>query len=319
MTKIEVYSVSSQNSDGTAKGTSSNPPKRGYMIKINKFIAVLGMIAICWGVPFTGMSLAQSVSDIEHIKNFYVRYMEAIEESDREMINTLKHNFLTQEMQAKMGRLIDATGFDPLLRAQDVSPFGIQTLQCRHLEDDWYMVSYHRDEMDSVGIHIPLRIVKDAEGQSRIGYVTPASERQGYGNQIFDISEVVIEGDKDACTFIETFFKAYVYPYVRMLPSLDQDLERLRQTYFTPDMQKKYVTISQMFLEDASPIDPLIGKADFDAFWYSSIMVAPIEDNIFKIWYNTGYGVTYVKLTVTRQNGEYRISELNLDWSLYSF
>ena len=34
MTKIEVYSVSSQNSDGTAKGTSSNPPKRGYMIKI---------------------------------------------------------------------------------------------------------------------------------------------------------------------------------------------------------------------------------------------------------------------------------------------
>lgn len=283
------------------------------MIKINKYIAVLGMIAICEVLPFTGISLAQSVSDIEYIKKFYVHYMEAIKEADAEMMDTLEQKFLTQEMQAKMGRLVDATGANPLLRAQDVSDFGIQSLQCSHLEDDWYMVSYHWSEMDCVGIHIPLRIVKDAEGQPRIGYVTPVFAREDYGNHIFDISEVVIEDDKDACTFIETFFKAYVYPYVRMLPSLDQDLTRLRQTYFTPNMQNKYVTMLQMFLEDANPIDPMIGCADFDAFWYSSIMVAPIEGNLFKIWYNTGNGIICVKLTVTRQNGKYRISGLILD------
>ena len=283
------------------------------MIKINKYIVVLGMIVISGVLPFTGISLAQSVSDIEHIKNFYIRYMEAMEESDTEMIDTLELHFLTPEMRAKKGRLVDATGGTPLLRAQDVSDFGRQSLQCSYLEDDWYMVSYRWNEKDSVGIHIPLRIVQDAQGQSRIGYVTPESAREGYGNQHFDIPEVVIEDDKDACTFVETFFKAYVYPYVRMLPTLDQDLMRLRQTYFTPDMQKEYATMLQMFLEDANPIDPMIGCADFDAFWYSSIKVTPIEGNLFKIEYNTGDSIICVKLIVMRQNGKYRILELNLN------
>jgi hypothetical protein len=283
------------------------------MIKINKYIVVLGMIVISGVLPFTGISLAQSVSDIEHIKNFYIRYMEAMEKSDTEMIDSLELHFLTPEMRAKKGRLVDVTGGNPLLRAQDVSDFGRQSLQCSHLEDDWYMVSYRWNEKDSVGIHIPLRIVQDAQGQSRIGYVTPESAREGYGNQHFDIPEVVIEDDKDACTFVETFFKAYVYPYVRMLPSLEQELTRLRQTYFTPDMQKEYATMLQMFLEDANPIDPMIGCADFDAFWYSSIKVTPIEGNLFKIEYNTGDSIICVKLIVMRQNGKYRISELNLN------
>lgn len=272
-----------------------------------KLIAILGLLL------FAGCHLVQSVSETEQIKHFYLRYMEAIEVGDDEMTESLVQQFLTKEMQAKMGRLVDATGANPLLRAQDVSAFGRQSLRCRYLEDDWYMVSYQWSEKDSVGTHIPLKIVKDAKGESRIGYITPEFAREGYGNQIFDVSAVDVIDDKDAYTFVETFFKAYVYPYVRMTPSLKEDLAFLRQTYFTADMQKTYATMSQLFLEDANPIDPLVGCADFDAFWYASLKVDSIGNNPFTVSYNTCDGIISVKLAVTRKNGEYRISDLKLD------
>lgn len=137
------------------------------MRTLKKHIAILGMLL------FTGMALAQSVSDCERIKDFYVRYMEAIEVGEDELNMRLVQMFLTPEMQAKMGRLVDATGADPLLRAQDVSAYGRQSLRCKHLEGDWYMVSYWWSEADSVGKCIPIRLVKDGKGQLRIGYVTP--------------------------------------------------------------------------------------------------------------------------------------------------
>lgn len=283
------------------------------MIRIKKYSTIFMMLIAILALLFAGMSFAQSLSDTKQIKHFYVRYMKAMEEGDDKMREALVQQFLTKEMQAKMRRLIDATGTNPLLRAQDVSAFGKQSLQCKHLEDDWYMVSYRWSEMDSIGIHIPLKIVKDANGQPRIGYVTPEYTREGYGNQIFDISAVDVKDDKDAYTFVETFFKAYVYPYVKMVPSLEQDLVRLRQTYFTADMQIKYTTMSQLFLEDASPIDPLIGCADFDAFWYSSLKVESIGSNLFTVRYNTGDGIISVKLAVTRMNGKYRICDLKLE------
>ena len=269
-------------------------------------IAILALL-------FAGMSFTQSLSDTKQIKHFYVSYMKAMEDGDDEMREALVQQFLTKEMQAKMGRLVNATGANPLLRTQDVSAFGRQSLRCRHLEDDWYMVSYRWNEMDSVGIHIPLKIVKDTKGQPCIGYVTPEYAGEGYGNQIFNVSAVYVKDNKDAYTFVETFFKAYIYPYVMMTPSLEQDLARLRQTYFTTEMQIKYTTMSQMFLEDANPIDPLIGCADFDAFWYSSLKVESIGSNLFTVQYNTGNGIIRVKLAVTRMNGKYRICDLKLE------
>ena len=284
------------------------------MIRIKKYSTIFMMLIAILGVfLFAGISFTQSLSYIKQIKHFYVRYMKAMEDGDDEMREALVHQFLTKEMQAKMGRLVNATGANPLLRTQDVSAFGRQSLQCRHLEDDWYMVSYRWSEMDSIGIHIPLKIVKDTKGHPCIGYVTPEYAGEGYGNQIFDISAVDVKDDKDAYTFVETFIKAYVYPYVKMLPSLEQDLLRLRHTYFTADMQIKYTTMSQLFLEDASPIDPLIGYADFDAFWYSSLKVESIGSNLFTVQYNTGDGIISVKLVVTCMNGKYRICDLKLE------
>lgn len=255
---------------------------------------------------------AQTRSQAEEIKDFYACYMKAIETCNQKEENKLLQDFLTPEMQEKKGRLVQVTDSDPLLRAQDVSEYGRQSLACRHLEGSWYEVSYRWDESDTVGIKIPVRIKTDAKGKTRICYVTPYWGGSSYGDSLLDIAEQTVDDGKDAETFVATFFKTYAYNYVKMQPTLEQELGMLRQTYCTADMQGKYNALSRQYMDDASPVDPLIGCADFDAFWYSSLRVKPLGKNWFELSYNAdanGWNVR-VKVMVSEQNGHCRISDL---------
>lgn len=255
---------------------------------------------------------AQTRSQAEQIKDFYACYMKAIETCNQKEENKLLQDFLTPEMQEKKGRLVQVTGSDPLLRAQDVSEYGRQSLACRHLDGSWYEVSYRWDESDTVGIKIPVRIKTDAKGKTRICYVTPYWGGSSYGDSLLDIAEQTVDDGKDAETFVATFFKTYAYNYVKMQPTLEQELGLLRQTYCTADMLGKYNALSQQYMDDASPVDPLIGCADFDAFWYSSLRVKPLGKNWFEVSYNAdanGWSI-HVKVMVSEQNGKYRISDL---------
>lgn len=69
--------------------------------------------------------LAQTNLVANQIKNFYIHYMEAVGAGDRKIEKELIKDYLTSEMQKKIDRLISVTGSDPLLRAQDVSDYGI--------------------------------------------------------------------------------------------------------------------------------------------------------------------------------------------------
>ena len=255
---------------------------------------------------------AQTRSQAEQIKDFYACYMKAIETCNQKEENKLLQDFLTPEMQEKKGRLVQVTGSDPLLRAQDVSDYGRHSLACRHLDGSWYEVSYRWDESYTVGIKIPVRIKTDAKGKTRICYVTPYWGGSSYGDSLLDIAEQTVDDGKDAETFVATFFKTYAYNYVKMQPTLEQELGLLRQTYCTTDMQGKYNALSQQDMDDASPVDPLIGCADFDAFWYSSLRVKPLGKNWFELSYNAdanGWSI-HVKVMVSEQNGKCRISDL---------
>lgn len=255
---------------------------------------------------------SQTRSQAEQIKDFYACYMKAIETCNQKEENKLLQDCLTPEMQEKKGRLVQVTGSDPLLRAQDVSEYGRQSLACRHLDGSWYEVSYRWDESDTVGIKIPVRIKTDARGKTRICYVTPYWGGSSYGDSLLDIAEQTVDDGKDAETFVATFFKTYAYNYVKMQPTLEQELGLLRQTYCTADMQGKYNALSQQYMDDGSPVDPLIGCADFDAFWYSSLRVKPLGKNWFELSYNAdanGWSI-HVKVMVSEQNGKYRISDL---------
>lgn len=159
---------------------------------------------------------------------------------------------------------------------------------------------------------LPVRVKTDAEGKTRICYVTPYWGGSCYGDSLLDIAEQAVEDGKDAETFVVTFFKTYAYTYVKMPPTLEQELGLLRQTYCTADMQGKYNTLSQQYMDDGGPMDPLIGCADFDAFWYSSLRVKPLGKNWFELSYNAdanGWNVR-VKVMVSEQNGHCRISDL---------
>ncbi len=258
---------------------------------------------------------AQSDTVAEQIRNFYVRYMETLETGSLKEANGIGRSFLTPEMQEKNGRLIAATGSDPLLRAQDVSDYGRNSLQCKHLEGDWYEVSYRWAESDTTGIHIPVRIKKDAKGNVRIAYITPDWAEDKYSDHIFDIPNPKVNDKKDGRTFVETFFRAYVYPYVKMSSTLEQELEQLRQTYCTPAMLEKYATMLRESWEEEGPIDPMIGCADFDAFWYRSLKVTSEGKDRYAVNYSTGAQDWNIRLTVTvtRDNGKLRICDIETE------
>ena len=261
---------------------------------------------------------AQYVTKIEQIRHFYDCYMECFETGDRKMESDLLGKFLTPEMQKKRARLLNATDSDPLLRAQDVPEHARQTLTCRHLERGWYEVTYHTygwNEQDTVTIHIPVRTVEDEKGTLRINYITPYWGGSRYGDCLFDIPAQKVDDQSDAFIFVESFFKAYVYPYVILSPTLEQDSEQLRKQNCTSSLQEKYSVLKQSYLEDGEYMDPLIGCADFDVFWYRSIRVESIDSQTFRIRYDLGVKdwCNKIKMTVAQAKGRWFLSDIEVE------
>ena len=275
------------------------------------YLAVLLLFSL-----FALRTQAQHAARAEQIRLFYDRYMVYFEEWNNNKLFDLQSKFLTPEMLEKKGRLVTVTDSDPILRAQDVSEYGRQSLTCQHLEGDWYEVAYRWDAQDTTAIHIPVRVEEDEKGQVRINYITPEWGGRRYGNHLFEIPAQKVADRKDARTFVETFFKAYTYPYVKMSHTLQQDLEQLRKRYCTSSfLTGKYAAIKQEYMKDYEDIDPLVDCADFDAFWYPSIKIDSIDSHTFRFGYDTcvkGWHQN-IKVVVTRENGRFLISDIEAE------
>lgn len=275
------------------------------------YLAVLLLFSL-----FALRTQAQHAATAEQIRLFYDRYMVYFEEWNNNKLFDLQSKFLTPEMLEKKGRLANATDSDPILRAQDVSEYGRQSLTCRHLEGDWYEVTYRWDAQDTTAIHIPVRVEEDEKGQVRINYITPEWGGRRYGDYLFDIPAQKVADRKDARTFVETFFKAYTYPYVKMSHTLEQDLEQLRKRYCTSSfLTGKYAAIKQEYMKDYEDIDPLVDCADFDAFWYPSIKIDSIDSHTFRFGYDTCVKGWHqdIKVVVTRESGRFLISDIEAE------
>lgn len=292
----------------------------GTKVQSNSHSAVMGkyLVALLLFFLFVPRARAQHATRTEQIRHFYDCYMECLETGDCKMESDLLGKFLTPEMQKKRARLMNATDADPLLRAQDVPEHARQTLACRHLEGDWYEVAYRTyglNEQDTVTIRIPVRTVEDEKGTLRINYITPYWGESRYGDYLFDIPAQKVDDQSDARIFVETFFKAYAYFYATMSPSLEQDLEQLRKRYCTLSLQGKCADIKQQFQEDGEYMDPLIGCADFDVFWYRSIRVESIDSQTFRIRYDLGVKdwCNKIKVMVTREKGRFLLSDIEVE------
>ena len=128
-----------------------------------------------------------------------------------------------------------------------------------------------------------------------------------YGDDLFDIDEEEVDDRQSAKTFVETFYKVYAYYYVKMEPDLEQDVERLRKTYCTSGMEEKYVRLKEELKWEAPLFNPVIGNADFDAFWYKSLQVSPIAP---KGCFVVSYGYTKLRVCTQSLKGKYRISDI---------
>lgn len=234
--------------------------------------------------------------------------MEAINTNDRETEEKFLKNMFTPEMKGKRARLVCATDANPMIRAQDVTEYGIRSVRCRHLSGSWYEVSYRSRPQDSI-TYIPLRIMTDSLGNIRISYVTPEWGDRKYGDHWFDIPEEKVVDNQDGKTFVETFYKSYAHTYIKMGSDLEQSLKHLRETYCTPVMQEKYIhSKKEVELEDPL-FDPVIGNDDFDVFWYNSLQIYPSET---KGCFTVSYGYTKIRVALQCQDGKYKIADVEL-------
>ena len=283
-------------------------PASGKM-QVFRILVLLQSLLTTRAVKAQSLSVPSDGRQIEkYLQKSYQEYMEAINTDDRKTEEKFLQNLLTPEMRKKRARLACATDSDPMIRAQDVTEYSIQSVRCRHLSGCWYEVSYRPYPQDST-TYIPLRITTDSLGKTRISYVTPDWGNRNYGDYWFDIPEEKVIDHQDGKTFVETFYKSYAHTYIKMEPDLEQGLKHLRETYCTPAMQEKYVRSKKEVELEAPMFDPVIGNDDFDAFWYSSLQIHPTEN---KGCFTVSYSYTKLQVTLQCQDGKYKIADVEL-------
>ncbi|MEG1586517.1 MAG: hypothetical protein RR346_06555 [Bacteroidales bacterium] len=122
------------------------------------------------------------------VKTFYITYME----------NMLQHNsknelllkkYLSEGLLEKVTRVINATGSDPIIRAQDINSDAIETLSIKCLSKNWYMVSYYWNKKDDdTLIEVPIN-VQNIDGHCKITYITPIWNGSRYGDDLISCGD----------------------------------------------------------------------------------------------------------------------------------
>ncbi len=120
-------------------------------------------------------------------------------------------NLLTPEMRKKRARLACATDSDPMIRAQDVTEYSIQSVRCRHRPA--VGTKCHTARTPKIQRPISRYASTDSLGKTRISYVTPDWGNRNYGDYWFDIPEEKVIDHQDGKTFVETFLQV-VRPYL---------------------------------------------------------------------------------------------------------
>lgn len=168
---------------------------------------------------------------------------------------------------------------------------------------------------DTIGKYIPIKVEHTpGRGRVRIAYVTPEWGGRQYGDWLFDIRLTKVNDSKDAIAFLESFYKAYAYPYAMMAPAMENELELLRKTYCMPAMLEKYSAMKKELVDMDGNVDPLINCSDFDAFWYRTLKVESLAGGAFMVSYacNEDGWKVQLKVTVAKCDGLFRIADLDL-------
>jgi hypothetical protein len=250
---------------------------------------------------------------IQAIKNFYVAYTTNDNDS-------LVRNFLTKNLIEKVNRMGTASGADPIIRAQDFREDVIKTIKVRHLESNWYEVSYDWYSPWAVGnkvrhTAIPLRVTK-IEGRYMIDYITPHWNGSLYGDSLlYDHPEPQEVDASTPMSLLKTFYKAYTTAYCSMPENLNRQLAALRTGYLTPNALAQFESAANEYMLDTQKdYDLLIDDFDFDRLWIPSTKFTQLDGDTYQLCYVRTYGqkkhAYTFKFKIIRQGEEYRIDSI---------
>ncbi|MDR2621268.1 MAG: DUF3828 domain-containing protein [Dysgonamonadaceae bacterium] len=248
---------------------------------------------------------------IHAIKDFYMAYTTNII-SEISSNDLLIKKFLTKRLIERVNRIRTATGSDPVIRAQDFREDAIETLRVKHLEENWYMVSYDWIIDEKVNqTNIPLRVVK-TDVHYKIDYITPEWNGSLYGDTL--LYNHLEPQEIDASTpmsLLKTFYKAYTMTYCSMPEDLNLRLAVLRSEHFTSNALAQFEEIANEYEQDGYiNYDLLIDYFDFDRLWFPSIQFTQLKKDAYQICYMRGEILCTIIFKIVKQDNEYRIDSI---------
>lgn len=253
-------------------------------------------------------NICDTVKARQMILDFYKTKFSLVYDTayNRSVEDTLM-SYLTPEMYAKLGRINNATDCSNIIRTEDTSGYELQSLQCHHLNGNWYMVSFQHSK-DANKINIPTKVSANANGQLKISYIVPIWGGVKYGDKMFEIADVKVKDNKTALAMVTTFFEKYARTYALLSPTLDDDLATLRKTYCTDNMLAKFQKErDNEEYEGRTGYDAIIGDYDFDALWYPQLQFFPVNPAEVLIKFN---GKT-LRANVVKKDGRYLLDDIN--------
>lgn len=283
-------------------------------------LLLIAFLIFCMcGSKSATMGISQNTKNVEsqkvilEIKKIYTSYATHIMEMQDTASDSILQVYFTDRLLSKIGRIKLATQSDPIIRAQDFSKSSISTLQVKHLNNNWYMVSYTQN-FDNKQTQIPIRIIHNK--RIMIDYITPEWNNSLYGDSLFFEKPIPVTiDDSTPLSLLKTFYDAYTVEYCSMPSDLTSQLETLRKKYLTTNALTQFksaIDINDM--NYLSGYDLLIDYYDFDRLWIPSIKFIYLGNNTYQMQYTKWKNNrTTITLSVIKQDDKYKINNIKIE------
>ena len=256
----------------------------------------------------------KKVIDVKQIvKNFYVSYATNVSNgSDVENDALLVQN-LTQSLIERVQRIKAATQSDPIIRAQDFNLNDLSSFDVKHLDGEWYLVSYAQKAAQGKRIEIPVKTT-NVNGRFLIDYFTPEWNNSLYGDKLLSKQEYspIVDTTSSSLAFLKTFYAVYTMEYCNMPVDLLGRLNDLCKKYCT---QNALEAIRKAKNDTENPnYDLLIDYSDFDILWIPTLTFAHLEGELYKVSYIKWPNVTTnIYLTIIKKENMYFIDHIRVE------
>ena len=256
----------------------------------------------------------KKVIDVKQIvKFFYVSYATNVSNGSDVANDALLAQNLTQSLIERVQRIKAATQSDPIIRAQDFNLNDLSSFDVKHLDGEWYLVSYAQKAAQGKRIEIPVKTT-NVNGRFLIDYITPEWNNSLYGDKLLSKQEYspIVDTTSSSLAFLKTFYAAYTMEYCNMPVDLLGRLNNLCKKYCT---QNALEEIRKAKNDTENPnYDLLIDYSDFDILWIPTLTFTHLEGELYKVSYIKWPNVTTnIYLTIIKKENMYFIDHIRVE------